>query len=202
MSAQWAPCAINDSPVVIRSRFSLPAPRSSTWMNRKKSSFGKWKLLFALASKQVYQTKVTWFCHEKRQQNWQTHVQFYVETVDQFRSQNGDKQYAAVLNSSTVFKQAATTSSHTPPNPQSPSADSKGYWLLECNVVYSGKNMLPVSSTKASNLHVHSVVSSGDTYKTLKLIQRRSIYSLLYDTVSTSEQDRINPEQLHFDDGA
>ena len=152
MSAQWTPCAINDSPVAILSRFSLPAPRSSTWMNRKQK-------IFQLASENYYslslpskciKRKSRGFCHEKRQQNWQTYVQFvqfYMETVDQFRSQNGDKQYAAVLNSSNVFKQATTTSSHTPPNPQSscevsgsPSADNKDYWLLECNVVYSGKN--------------------------------------------------------------
>jgi hypothetical protein len=51
MSAQRAPCAMNDSPVVILSRFSL---QSSMFLNlneqKKHSSVGKWKLLFARRS--------------------------------------------------------------------------------------------------------------------------------------------------------
>jgi len=131
MSAQRAPCAMNDSPVVILSRFSLPAPRSSTWMNRKKKSFFSWQVKITIRSSlpsKCIQRKSHGFCHEKGQHNWQKHVRFYVETVDQFRSRYGGKQSAAVLNSRGVFKQAMSTCSHTPPNPRGGGGGKKFCW--------------------------------------------------------------------------
>jgi len=78
MSAQRAPCIMNDSPIAILSRFSLRAPRSSTWMNRKeRKKIFSWQVkitgkknILQLASenyyplvapRQVHPTEVTWF---------------------------------------------------------------------------------------------------------------------------------------------